>query len=289
MTEGPYTAFVWSTQGFKFEIDERIDPDLFGAAAQTWSFLDETFNGLRFTWGTGEEWASRMLLLYFAARLHGASVAVPMLLAQRLGREAIMAARSQYEYFIKMLYYDHRHDEARNIFQLLEAHDYKFLKKVGVDITARWSEHDIERLNAASKRAGDFDFTGAVNSLRADETFLKLAGGDNPFATWFFKNLDAAFNTHWRYGSTIVHASPVDLNNVIVPINGHFMITVDSRMKAPNKTIADAAQRCFSAMGMLRWRFGLDFTDAHIHWAEAFGSIADRHKDEPTDRRSMHD
>lgn len=78
--------------------------------------------------------------------MHGVSAAVPMLVAQRLGREAIMAARSQYEYFMKMLNYDHRHDEAAETFRLLEAHDYKFLKKVGVDVTARWSEQDLEKV-----------------------------------------------------------------------------------------------------------------------------------------------
>lgn len=288
MTQHPHTAFVWSTRGFTFEIDERVDPDLFAAAAQTWSFLDETLNGLRFEWNSGNEWASRMLLLYFAARIHGVSVAVPMLLAQRLGREAIMAARSQYEYFIKMLYFDHRHEEAGKIFRELEAHDYVFLKKAGVDVSNHWSDEGIAKLESVGVK--DLNFTGAVNALRADEGFLKLAGGDNPFAVWFFKNLEPAFNVHWRYGSTIVHASPVDLNNVILPVDDvHFMINVDSRMKAPNKMIADAAQRCFSAMGMIRWRFGLDFTDAHIRWSQAFGAITDRHKDEPADRRSMHD
>lgn len=66
-----------------------------------------------------------------------------------------------------------------------------------------------------------------MNALRADETFLKLGGGDNPFAAWFFKNVDAAFNTHWRYGTTIVHASPLDIDNLIVPMeDAIFMITV---------------------------------------------------------------
>lgn len=128
-----------------------------------------------------------------------------------------------------------------------------------------------------------------MDALHADEDLVKLAGGDNLFAVWFFKNLDASYRMHWTYGSTIVHASPVDLSNLVVPTDdGNFIVNVDSRMKAPNKTIADAAQRCFSAMGLLRWRFGLDFSEAHIRWARDFGAVADEYKDEPADTRGMH-
>ncbi|MGZ3499576.1 MAG: hypothetical protein ACXWNK_15850 [Vulcanimicrobiaceae bacterium] len=287
----PHTAFVWPTHGYTFDIDERIDSELFEASTRAWGLLDDTLNGLRVD-RSDEAFSSRILVIYYATRIYGVTVATAMLFAHRLGREAIMAARSQYEYFIKMLYYDHRHADAKAVTDLLEAHDFRFAAKVGRNVEALWSPEDIDRLNALSKEARKQEnFTNEVfERLRNDETFLKLAGGDNPFATWFFQNLDKAFATHWTYGSTIVHASPVDLTNVVVPRHdGHFNVNVDSRMKAPNKMIADVTQRCFSAMGLIRWRFGLEFSDAHIQWAQRFSEICERHKDEPTDIRSMHD
>jgi hypothetical protein len=42
-------------------------------------------------------------------------------------------------------------------------------------------------------------------------------------------------------------------------------------------------------MGLIRWRFGEEFTDEHSAWATEFQRVADRHEDEPTDVRSMHD
>lgn len=286
----PETAFVWPTTKFAFQIDERIDPDLFASCTKAWMLLDATLDGLRLDRGD-PAFPSRVLLIYFAARLYGATVASAMLLAHRLGREAIMVGRSQYEYFIKMLYFDHFHGEAKKITDLLEAHDFKFAQKVRRDVTKHWPPDEIERLQALTKQAKELRFKDdIVNSLSSDDQFVKLSGGDNPFAAWFFKNLDSAFNVHWNYGSTIVHASPVDLVNVIVPHDdGHFYVNVDSRMKGPNCRLIDTAQRCFSAMGLLRWRFGLEFTGEHIEWAKTFSLLADRYKDEPMDLRSMHE
>lgn len=286
----PETTFVWPTTKFAFQIDERIDPALFAACTNAWLFLDATLDGLRLD-RTNPAFASRVLLVYFAARLYGATVASAMLLAHRLGREAIILGRSQYEYFIKMLYFDHFHGEAKKITDLLEAHDFKFAQKVRRDVAKHWSPDDMERLQELSKQARELRFKDdSGNGLRGDDEFFRLSGGDNPFATWFFKNLDSAFNVHWNYGSTIVHASPVDLINVVVPReDGHFYVNVDSRMKGPNCRLIDTAQRCFSAMGLLRWRFGLQFTDEHIEWAKTFTPLADRYKDEPMDLRSMHE
>jgi hypothetical protein len=60
-------------------------------------------------------------------------------------------------------------------------------------------------------------------------------------------------------------------------------------MKAPNKSIAGLTQRCFSTMGLIRWRFGVPFTDDHQSWVSEFESVADRRKDEPADIRSTLD
>jgi hypothetical protein len=71
--------------------------------------------------------------------------------------------------------------------------------------------------------------------------------------------------------------------------DGHFTINVDSRMKAPNMTIADLTQCCFSAMGLIRWRCDRPTEEKHIDWAARFQDVAERHIDEAIDARSMHD
>lgn len=103
-------------------------------------------------------------------------------------------------------------------------------------------------------------------------------------------NAGSMLRTHWKYGSSIVHAGVENLPHVLVPdSNGNFTVTIDSRMKAPNKTVLDLAQRCFSAAGLLRWRLNRGFTPEHIQWAEQMSIIAHRHADEPTDIKSVHD
>lgn len=284
------TSFVWNGRSFVFDIDERIDPDLFFAATEAWGFLDESLDGLRLN-RDESAFASRVLLIYFATRIHGATAGASMVLAHRFGREAIILNRCQYEYFIKMLYYDHFGEKAAKVIELLEAHDFKFARKVGVELATRWSEEDIQRLNVLVKQAEDANFTNTIiKNLKTDPEFLRSSTGENPFAAWFIENCESSFRTHWNYGSTIVHAEPVDLVRVVVPrADGHFDVTVDSRMKGPNKTISDLAQRAFSAMGMIRWRFDLPFEEKHIAWAQRFQETADRHKDEPVDTSSMHD
>lgn len=285
-------TYVWpGPRGLTFHGDARVDPDLFTLATQAWGFLDEALAGLRIN-RTLPEFPSRLLLLYHGARIFGASSAGTMLLAQSMGREATIMARCQYDYFLKMLYYDTYHDEAKRVLDLLDdgVWNYIFRKKAGLDFSDVDPE-ELARVKALAKSVEEPNFTNDVmRGLRNDSKFLQDAEDGNPFAKWFFKNVDASFRTHWTYGSSIVHASPVDIPNVIVPrADGGFTINVDSRMKAPNKTIADLNQRCFSAMGLIRWRFGEPFTKDHEAWAIQFAAVAARHEDEPTDVRSMHD
>jgi len=283
--------YIWPERTLLFEADDRVDPDLFTLATQAWRFLDETLAGLRLNRSL-PEFPSRLLLLYHGARIFGASCAGTMLLAQRMGREATIMARCQYDYFLKMLYYDTYHDTARRVLELLDqgAWDYVFHKKAGSDFSGI-DPQELARVQALEKEAKEPNFTTDVmKGLKRDSDFLNDANNGNPFAKWFFNNIEASFRTHWTYGSSIVHASPVDIPNVILQRpDGAFTITVDSRMKAPNKTIADLTQRCFSAMGLIRWRFGEEFKDEHSAWATQFQRIADRHEAEPTDVRSMHD
>ena len=216
-----------------------------------------------------------------------------MLLAQRLGREAIILMRCQYDYWLKMLYYDTYPSVASEVVKLVDegAYEYEFRKKARLDLTFL-SQSDIKRLDKLSKRAKEPNFTdGIVNGLRKDISFRKAADADeNAFAKWFYANIDATFAGHWKYGSSIVHASPQDLPKVLVQLpDDCIMINVDSRMKAPNKTIADSAQRCFSAMSLLRWRFSLEFSDEHLKWPERLSAAMAPHVNEKTDAYSMHD
>jgi hypothetical protein len=283
--------YIWPERALLFEADDRVDPDLFLLATRAWGFMDATLDGLRMD-RTLPEFASRLLLVYFGARIHGATTAGTMLLTQRLGREATIMARCQYDYFLKMLYYDTYHSEANKALELLDkgAYNYVFHKKAGSDLS-KLDPAEVARVRPLAKDAKELNFTNeVVRRLKEDSEFIGAADDGNPFAKWFLQNVEASFRTHWTYGSSIVHASPVDIPNVVVPRpDTHFTVNVDSRMKAPNKTIADLTQRCFSAMGLIRWRFGLPFTDEHTPWSTEFQAVADRHKDEPADVRSMHD
>jgi hypothetical protein len=284
------TTFEWrDSSKYVFLGDGRLDPDLFDLASQSWAFLDETLDGLRLN-EQADDWASRMLMIYYATRIHGASAAATMAIAHRLGREAIILSRCQYEYFVKMLYYDHYHDEAARVMQLLHSYAFRFAESVGLNVRGNLSEGAVQKLEELSKAAYRGNFRAIVDSLKADALFADSAQDENPFAIGFLKNAESMFKTHWTYGSSVLHAGAEDMANVLIsrPDN-RWDINVDSRMKAPNKTVLDVTQRCFSAIGLLRWRFGLGFDDRHIQWAKCFGAVADNHVAEPTDIKSMHD
>lgn len=283
--------YIWPERALLFEADDRVDPDLFQLSTTAWGFLDETLDGLRMDRRL-PEYASRALLVYFGARIFGATSAGVMLLTQRFGREATIMARCQYDYFLKMLYYDTYHSKANEVLKLLDegVYDYLLHKKAGLDLSAV-DPSEIARVSALAEQAKEPNFTNDVkDGLLRDSDFLKSANDGNPFAKWFFHNVEASFRTHWSYGSSIVHASPVDIPNVIVPRPGNqFTVVVDSRMKGPNKTIADLTQRCFLATGLIRWRFGLKIPDEYTTWTNEFENVCKRHEDEPVNRRSMHD
>jgi hypothetical protein len=229
-------------------------------------------------------------MIYYATRIYGASAAATMAIAHRLGREAIILSRCPYEYFVKMLYYDHYHHEAAKVMSLLRSYAYRFAESLGLDARRDLSEDAVQKLEELSKAAYRGNLRLIVDSLKADPLFAKSAEDGNPFAIGFLRNADSMFKTHWTYGSSVLHAGAEDMANVLIrrPDN-HWDINVDSRMKAPNKTVLDVTQRCFSTTGLLRWRFELGFDDRHIQWATRVGAVADRHLDEPTDTRSMHD
>lgn len=204
--EGCETAFVWQgDQHFVFYGDNRLDPKLFGLATQSWGFLDDVLNGLRLD-EQSEEWASRMLMIYYATRIHGASAAATMAVAHRLGREAIILSRCQYEYFIKMLYYDHYHDHAANVMKLLSSYAFRFAESLGFDVRSDLSEDIILKLEELSKAAYRGNFRLIVDSLKAARRFGDSAQDGNPFAIGLLKNAESMFRTHWTYGSSVLHA-----------------------------------------------------------------------------------
>ena len=271
--------------------DNRVDGAVFFAATEALRFLDNTLPGLSIK--HDDAFASKLLLIYFGTRIHGAAAAVPILLTQRLGREAIIMMRCQYDYWLKMLYYDTYHAEADAVIELVDkgAYEYEFQKKAHLDLSYL-CEADIQKFDELAKLAKEPNFTTEiVGGLRRDIAFQKAAdANDNPFAKWFYANIDSTFAGHWKYGSSIVHASPQDMPKVLVKSpDGSIMINVDSRMKAPNKTIADSAQRCFSAMSLLRWRFGLEYTPEHLEWPALLNGAMVPYLDEATDTYSMHD
>ena len=285
-------AYAWPEQKLTFEADERVDRELFHLCSEAWGFLDTTLAGLKID-RNDLAFASKLILIYLAVRVQGVTTAGAMLVTQRLGREAISMGRCQYDYYLRMLYYDAYHVKADDVIRLLDAgaYDFEFWKKSDLDVRSRWSKEDVKKLEALIVNIKEPNFTYDVkNGLRNDLVFHASIQEGNSFAKWFFANIDETFRTHWKYGSSIVHASPLDMVNVVMPLSdGNFMINVDSRMKAPNKTIADLSQRCMSAMCIIRWRFGLEFAEEHISWSSRFQKVAERHGDEPTDVRSMHD
>ena len=283
-------SFSWANRSkYVFDGEGRLDPELFELAANAWSFLDESLNGLRLNQADAC-WASRVLAIYYAARIHGASAAATMAIGQRLGREAIILSRCQYEYFVKMLYYDHYSEAASDVIRLLRSYGYRFAEALGFEVQGDLPQEAIAKLEELSKRAYRSDFAAIVRALRSNESFSASARSGNPFAVGLLNNVDSMFKVLWTYGSSVLHAGVEDIVNVMIPrADGHWDVNVDSRMKAPNKTVCDVTQRCFSATGLLRWRFELGFEPRHVRWAQRFGEVAARHTNEPADIKSMHD
>jgi hypothetical protein len=284
-------AYAWMDKMLTFEADERVDREIFSLAAEAWGLLDKTLDGLKIKHDS--DYASRLLLVYLATRIQGVTAAGTMLVAQRLGREAIIMSRCQYDYFLKMLYYDAYKHKADKVIDMLDegVYDYDLAKKAGLDVKKRWKSAEIARLESLLDDVREPNFTNEVrDGLKKNSHFLKAGKDGDPFAKGFFKNIDASFGTFWKYGSSVVHASPIDMPNVIIRNAAESLtINVDSRMKAPNLTIADLAQRCFSTTALIRVRFGLNFPDDYTSWAERLSDAASRYSDEPTDVRSMHD
>lgn len=279
------TAFLWGGNELWFDGDERVDLELVTHTAKAWADLEESLSAL--TFDQDEAWASRILVIYYATRLHGATAGATMLLAHRQGREAMMLARSQFESFIRMLYYTTFSARASDLVSKLNLKRYLFEKRARIDVESRWSP-ELRRMFDEAKD-GRITLGEMITQLEVDGDF-RNSRSTNPFAEWFFKNAWDAYRVLWMYASEVMHASIIDLPNVIVgETRGEFALTVDSRMKAPNKQLLDLAQRCYSAAGLIRRVFSIETTPDHVIWGRTFEILWQRHAAEVTGLGSMHD
>lgn len=87
-------TFTLPPTGFTFEADDQVEADLFALAFEATRFLDDTLADLALD-ENGAAFASQFLLLYYGARIYGATTAGMMLLAQRQGREATIMVRGK--------------------------------------------------------------------------------------------------------------------------------------------------------------------------------------------------
>lgn len=174
------TIFKWPNgPTYTFSGDDRLDPDLFALAAKSWEFLNDALTDIRLD-RRSTEWSSRVLAVYYASRMYGASAGATMMIAHGLGREAIILSRCQYEYFIKLLYYDHNHEEATNILELLDSYSLRFAESVNLDVRQGLSEEAVAKLERLSKAAYRGNLVAIVNRLENDPRLKESAEEGNP-------------------------------------------------------------------------------------------------------------
>jgi hypothetical protein len=106
-------VFKLSGKTLTVEADERVDVALLGAALECVAYLSDVLSAVS---GARREsrqvYMSDIVTLYLGARIHGVSAAGIYLVALGLGKESIHMERTQYEFYLKMFYYDHRQDKA---------------------------------------------------------------------------------------------------------------------------------------------------------------------------------
>ena len=228
-------------------------------------------------------YASDLTTLYFGIRIHGVTTAGVLLVAHGLGREAIHMERSQYEFFLKMLYYEHNRSKAIDFVDSIPKSAKRFADKAQISLVL--SEDDLKEIE---ELPGDLDFVSMRRALLNDTKFTRQ-GSNNPIISGFLRNALASFRDHWLYASNVLHASNLDMQNVIVAKDDGFMINVDSRNKHPNRAIADFGQRAFASAVFVAAHFGIEVGDRAIELAQRLGDAASPHLEEPGSTRSMHD
>jgi hypothetical protein len=284
----PMTAkatFVLPTGRLELPADERVSIALLEAALKCGEYLDRalaTVRGVRHD--SVEIYASDLTTLYFGARVYGAAVAGCVLVAHGLGREAVHMERSQYEFFLKMFYYEHNSSKAVDFIDGIPKSAKAFAERGRF----AWSYTEEELREIESLPNSMSDFASMRSALLRDSRFTQQISS-NPIVKGFLENELANFRNHWLYGSSVLHASNLDMRNVIAEKGNAFMINVDSRNKHPNRSIADFGQRAFVTAIFVSIHFGLDVGHEAVTLAERLQKTVEAHLSEPGSVKSVHD
>jgi hypothetical protein len=279
------SAFVLPTGRLELPADERVSIHLLEAVLQCNHYLDRALaaaSGVRHA--SNEVYASDLTTLYFGARVHGVTAAGCLLVAHGFGREAVHMERSQYEFFLKILYYEHKRSKAVDFVNGIPKSAKEFADRAGL----AWSYTAQELREIESLPDAKLDFVSMRTTLLRDPRFAGQLN-NNPIIKGFLENAIASFRDHWLYGSSVLHASNLDMPNVIVEKGGALMINVDSRNKHPNRAIADFGQRAFVTAAFVSVHFGLEVGREAVALAERLQETVAPHLSEPGSVRSIHD
>jgi hypothetical protein len=278
-------SFELPTGRLEIPADERVSIPLLNAALQCGLYLDHVLAAVRGVRHKNDEiYASDLTTLYFAARIHGVTAAGSLLAAHGLGREAVHMERSQYEFFLKMLYYDHKRQKAIDFVDSIPKSAMAFADRG--KFAWSYSEEELKEIGALPD--AEPDFVSMRDHLLRDSRFTRQFSS-NPIIKGFLANARASFRNHWLYASSVLHASNLDMTNVIVDKDGDLIINVDSRNKHPNRSIADFGQRAFVTAIYVSVHFGSEIGNDVTALAERLQDAVHPHLDEPGSVRSIHD
>lgn len=279
-------SFELPAGSLSIRADERVSFALLDASLKCVAYLDAVLadvHGVRHA--SDEVYASDLTTLYFATRIHGVTAAGVLLVAHGLGREAVHMERSQYEFFLKMIFYEHKRQKAVAFVDSIpkSAKDFADRAKISLELLEA-DQKEIEALPDA-----DQDFVSMRNGLLRDSRFTRQFS-TNPIVRGFLCNAMANFRDHWLYASGVLHASNLDMPNVIVSQEDDaFAINVDSRNKHPNRAIADFGQRAFVTAIFVATHFGIEIGERATELATLLNTTAVPHLGEPGSVRSIHD
>jgi hypothetical protein len=279
------SAFVLPTGRLEIPGDERVSIPLLETALRCGVYLDRVLAAVRgVRHASNEVYASDLTTLYFGTRVHGVTAAGCLLVAHGLGREAVHMERSQYEFFLKMFYYEYHRSKAVEFVKGIPKSAKEFAERAG--LASSYTEEELQEIE--SLRDSEPDFVSMRTALLRNSRFTRQFSS-NPIIKGFLKNAFASFRDHWLYGSSVLHASNLDMTNVIVEKDDVLMINVDSRNKHPNRAIADFGQRAFVTAVFVSVHFGLDVGDEAVALAERLQEAAAPHRSEPGSVRGVHD
>jgi len=279
-------TFNLSDKTLLVEADERVDIALLRAALECVAYLSTvlgTVSGARRD--SRKVYMSDIVTLYLGARIHGVSAAGIYLVALGLGKEAIHMERSQYEFFFKLFYYDHRRDKAADFVDSIprNARDFAAKAKYEWDELTGAALEDFNKLPTSQP-----NFKSMRDSLIEDRKFNR--NFEDPLIGPLLRNSLSNLRDHWLWASNITHASNLDLENVVV-VKGEnsLLLNIDSRHTYPNRAIADFSQRCFATAIFAARKFGIEVGNEAVSLGSRWKEAADRHLDEPISVHGLFD